>query len=92
VLSEFKAVIRSLARSPGYSLVVVATLALGIGAAAAAYSSVAGSLFPNMPFTKPEELVRIEISPIPSGPSCCVSWPTETPPRSPAWRAAPTTR
>ena len=61
MLSEFKAVVRSLARAPGYSLVVIGTLALGIGAAAAAYSSVAGSLFPVMPYTKPEELVRIEI-------------------------------
>jgi putative ABC transport system permease protein len=59
---EFKAILRSLARAPGYSLVVVGTLALGMGAAAAFYSMVAGSLFPTMPFSKPEELVRIELN------------------------------
>ncbi len=58
--SELKSVLRSLVRVPGYSLTVVGTLALGIGAAAAFYSLVAGSLFPPMPFTRPEELVRIE--------------------------------
>jgi predicted permease len=62
VLSEFKSVFRALARSPGYSSVVVGTLALGIGAAAAAYSSVAGSLFPSVPFARPDELVRIEVA------------------------------
>ncbi|HWA27719.1 MAG TPA: ADOP family duplicated permease [Lacunisphaera sp.] len=61
MISELKAVVRSLARSPGYTSVVVGTLALGIGAAAAAYSSVAGSLFPTLPFARPEELVRIEV-------------------------------
>ncbi len=62
MLTEFKSVLRSLARSPGYASVVMLTLALGIGAAAAAYSSVAGSLFPTMPYEKPEELVRLEVS------------------------------
>jgi len=72
MLSEFKSVIRSLVRSPGYTTVVVGTLALGIGAAAAAYSSVAGSLFPTMPYAMPDALVRVEISnrdqPNPIGP------------------------
>lgn len=62
MLTELKSVLRSLARAPGYALVVIGTLALGIGAAAAAYSSVAGSLFPVMPYVKPEELVRIEVA------------------------------
>lgn len=61
MFSEFKSVARSLARSPGYTSTVVLTLALGIGAAAAAYSAVAGSLFPTLPYDKPEELVRIEL-------------------------------
>ncbi len=72
MVSEFKSVIRSLARSPGYTAVVIGTLALGIGAAAAAYSSVAGSLFPTVPFARPDELMRIEVSnreqPNPNGP------------------------
>jgi predicted permease len=42
-------------------LTVVGMLALGIGAAAAFYSMVSGSLFPAMPFTAPEELVRVEM-------------------------------
>jgi len=61
MLTDLKSVFRSLARSPGYALAVMLTLALGIGAAAAAYSSVAGSLFPSMPYVRPEELVRVEL-------------------------------
>lgn len=58
---EFKSVIRALVRVPGYSLVVIGTLALGIGTAAAFYTSVVGSLFPVVPYNKPEELVSIEL-------------------------------
>ncbi len=54
MLFEFKSVFRSLLRAPGYSLVVVGTLSLGIGAAAAFYTMVAGTLFPAMPFHKPD--------------------------------------
>lgn len=61
MLFELKAVIRSLARAPGYTAVVVGTLALGTGAAAAFYTLVAGTLFPPMAFRKPDELVRIEL-------------------------------
>lgn len=61
MLFEFKSVFRSLLRAPGYSLVVVGTLSLGIGAAAAFYTMVAGTLFPAMPFHKPDELVRVEL-------------------------------
>lgn len=61
MLFEFKSVFRSLVRAPGYSLVVVGTLALGIGAAAAFYTMVAGSLFPTVPFGQPDALVRVEL-------------------------------
>lgn len=62
MLLDLRLTLRSLARSPGYTTAIIATLGLGIGAAAAAYSSVAGSLWPIMPYSKPEELVRVEVS------------------------------
>lgn len=58
--TELKSVVRSLVRSPGYTLAVTLTLALGLGAAASLYSLVAGSLFPPVLFSRPAELVRIE--------------------------------
>ncbi|MDB6166409.1 MAG: permease [Lacunisphaera sp.] len=60
MLPDLKFAVRSLVRSPGYFATVVTTLALGMGAAAALYSSVAGSLFPVMPYIEPERLVRVE--------------------------------
>ena len=59
MLIELKPVLRSLARSPGYTAVVVATLALGIGTAAALHSTMARSF---RPYDYPDmaRLVRIE--------------------------------
>ena len=50
---------RSLARAPGYAAATVLTLALGIGAAATAYSVVDGILLEPLPYDAPAELVTI---------------------------------
>ena len=52
--------IRSLVARPGFTAVVVATLALGIGASSAVFSFVNALLLRPMPFERPERLVRVQ--------------------------------
>jgi putative ABC transport system permease protein len=56
---EVKYAARSLGKSPGFALVAVLTLALGIGANTAIFSAIDALMLRPLPFTAADQLVRI---------------------------------
>ena len=59
-LFDLRYALRMLHRSPGFSLIVIATMALGIGATTAIYSVIDATLLHPLPYPHPSELVQIE--------------------------------
>src|SRR6202046_666573 len=51
---------RMLLRSPGFSFIAIATMALGIGATTAIYSVIDATMLHPLPYPNPAELVRIQ--------------------------------
>ncbi len=59
LLKDLRYAVRSLSRSPAFSIVIVFTLALGMGANTAIFSVVDGVLLRPLPFPEPDELVAV---------------------------------
>lgn len=56
---DLKLALRSLARSPGYTVVSMVALALGIGASVFVFSSIKGFMLTPLPFPDSDELVHV---------------------------------
>jgi predicted permease len=60
LLFDLRYAARMLLRSPGFSFIAIATMALGIGATTAIYSVIDATLLHPLPYPNPAELVRIQ--------------------------------
>ncbi len=59
MLQELRFAVRMLLKQPGFSLIAVLTLTLGIGATSAVFSLIQGVLLTPPPYKKPEQLVLL---------------------------------
>src|ERR1700742_883373 len=59
VLADVKFAFRRLRRSPGFAVTVLLTLAIGIGANTAVFSSIYGVLLNPLPYPTPKQLVAL---------------------------------
>jgi putative ABC transport system permease protein len=59
MLRELRFAVRMLFKQPGFSLIAILTLALGIGATSAVFSLIQGVLLTPPPYAKPEQLMLL---------------------------------
>src|SRR5438874_13661537 len=58
-MTDLRYALRTLAKSPGFTLCVVLTLALGIGATTSIFTLAHAVLLKSLPVAKPDELYRL---------------------------------
>src|SRR5688572_25994973 len=58
-MHDLRVGLRSLLRTPGYALVALITLMLGIGANATVFSLISGVLLEPLPYPEPDRLARV---------------------------------
>ena len=59
ILQDLRYTLRRLRNTPGFTLVSIGTLALGVGAASAIFSVINGVLLKPLPYVHPEQLVAV---------------------------------
>ncbi|WP_263415976.1 ABC transporter permease [Terriglobus albidus] len=60
LLFDLRYAIRMVLKSPGFSVIAIGTMALGIGATTAIYSVIDATLLHPLPYPNPAELVRVQ--------------------------------
>jgi predicted permease len=75
MLDDLRLAFRALSRSPGFAVLAIATLALGLGASTAIFSVVSGVLLKPLPYRQADRLLQVE-SVFPSGFVGRVSYPS----------------
>jgi predicted permease len=61
LLQDLKYALRQMRHAPAFAISVIVVLALGIGANAAMFTVLEGTLFRPLPYAKPERLVRLDV-------------------------------